>query len=76
MRADKTLDALSSRSVWFGSSLQPGKSLNSPCEIAFNEHTESEQIETFLCIKQCRFDPVLIPGTRPGFLDDSTKLSS
>ena len=30
MRADKTLDALSSRSAWFGPSLLPGKPLNSP----------------------------------------------
>ncbi len=36
------------------------------------EHTESEQIETFICIKPRRFDPVLIHR----FLDDATKLSS
>ncbi len=35
MRADKTLDALSSQSAWFGPSLRPGKPLNSPEEIAF-----------------------------------------
>jgi hypothetical protein len=36
------------------------------------EHTESEQIGTFLCIKPYRFDRVLIHG----FLDDATELSS
>jgi hypothetical protein len=30
MRADKTLDALSSWSAWLGPSLRPGKLLNSP----------------------------------------------
>jgi hypothetical protein len=35
MRADKILDALSSRSAWFGPSLRPGKPLNSPYEISF-----------------------------------------
>ncbi len=35
VRADKTLDALSSPSAWFGPSLLPGKPSNSPLEVDF-----------------------------------------
>ncbi len=70
MQADKTLDALSSRSAWFGPSLLPGKPSNSPFEAAF--------ICPFVVL-----DPdysgatiVVAPGQMPGdFLPSPTQIA-
>ncbi len=60
VRADKTLDALSSRSAWFGRSLQPGNPSNSPFKVAF--------ICPFVVLDPTYFGAtiMLAPGQMPG----------
>ena len=68
MRADKTLDALPSRSAWFGPSLRPGKPLISPKEIDEGHQMKMAFICPFVVLDPTDLGATIVvaPGQMPG----------